>query len=232
MAYTCIIVEDESILASIIENYLENFNEIELLGKFEDPISAMRFLNTNTVDLIFLDIQMPMLNGIDFAKTVSSNTSIIFTTAYSEYAIQGFELNALDYLLKPVKFERFVKAINRFFEAKLKSNTDNKTTKTRPHIIIKSEGAFHKITTSDLIYVESLSEYLRYHTLSDKLMVYGTLANVAKDLKPDGFIRIHKSFVVSKQHILSISGNQVFLTKDIRLPIGRTFKTEVLDIFK
>lgn len=229
MTYSCIIIEDEGILANIIESYLERFNEIELVGKFEGPIPAMQFLNQNQVDLIVLDIQMPLLNGIDFAKTISTQTAIIFTTAYSEYAIQGFEINALDYLLKPISFERFVKSLHRFFESKKIKQL--KDTKTRSHVIIKSEGAHHKIRVGSLIYIESLSEYLRYHTIDKKLIVYGTLALQAEDLKSEGFIRIHKSYLISKSHIMSIIGNQVCLTGNIKLPIGRTFKKIVIHAF-
>lgn len=229
MTYTCIIIEDENILADIIERYLSSFDEINLIGKFEGPIQAIKCLETKKVDLIVLDIEMPLLNGIDFAKTISEKTSIIFTTAYSEYALQGFELNALDYLLKPITFERFVKSINRFITHKKKHEQVNEAEQNQ--FIVKSEGAYHKIEIESLIYIESLSEYLKYHLATKSHIVYGSLAKAEENLKKFGFIRVHKSFVVSKSHILSISSNQICLSNNTKIPIGRKYKKELQQDF-
>ena len=228
MNYKAIIVEDEFLLANVIENYLEQFEQIELVGKFTSALEGLRFLESNTIDLIFLDIEMPLINGIEFAKKVDKSIDIIFTTAYSEYAVDGFDLSALDYLLKPIKFDRFMDAIQKFTVKQQNNSPQIK----QEHLIIKSDGEFHKIELKNLIYIESLKEYLRYHTCKTKFIVYGSLSKVSDDLQQHNFIRIHKSYLCNLDHIKSIKGNEVVLSNGVTLSIGRTYKSDVLKYFK
>jgi DNA-binding LytR/AlgR family response regulator len=228
--YKAIIIEDEYLLANVIENYLSEEATIELVDKFENPLDGLKFLHSNAVDLVFLDIQMPMLSGVDLAKMIPKDVAVIFTTAYSEYAIEGFELNALDYLLKPVTLSRFKVSISRFLESKQLPNapvsiTNNKSSK---FITVKADGGLHKIDLSNLLYIESLREYLRYCTSQDRYVVYGSLAKAAQELLEHGFIRIHKSVIVNKKFITTISGNQIFLGKDISFNIGRSYKPTLM----
>lgn len=219
--FKVIIVDDEYLLADLIENYLGKFDQFELLGKFNDPTDALSLFKSDEVDLVFLDIEMPTMNGVDLAKFVPSRAKIVFTTAYSEYAVKGFEINALDYLLKPISFARFTESIHRFLDTQKDTQT---AIKDDHYLVLKSDGDLHRVPVQKIVYIQSLREYLRYQMMDKKLIVYGSLFKEEENLSSNGFIRVHKSYLVNKNHIARISGNQIYLSNEEPIPIGRAYK--------
>ena len=174
---------------------------------------------------MFLDIQMPDLSGIDLVKTMRVKPSIIFTTAYSDFAVEGFELEATDYLVKPFPFERFVRAVN-----KVRSNQSSEVENTASdYIAIKADHKIYKVKFNDIIYIEGLREYVAYHTIDRKIVALASLRKLEDEL-PSKFIRVHKSFIVNTDLIQSISGNELELSS-IKLPIGKSYKEQVLRLF-
>ncbi|WP_409415835.1 LytR/AlgR family response regulator transcription factor [Flavobacterium sp. PS2] len=223
MAFKCIIVDDEPPATRIIENYISKVHFLEKTGVFNDSLKALEFLNTQTVDVIFLDIQMPQLTGLQISKIISKDIKVIFTTAYPDFALEGFELNAVDYLLKPISFERFYQAVSKLnTESKsLVSNHNN----TPDFLFIKTDGKnkFQKIFLNDILYIESLQNYVCIHTTKQQIITHSSLKNVIESLPANNFIQIHKSYVVSLKQIESTDNFSVFINTN-ELPIGATFK--------
>lgn len=214
--YKCLIIDDEELARALLESYVKKLDFLELQGSFESPLDAMSMLKSNTIDVIFLDIQMPDLKGTDFAKLIPSETKVIFTTAYSEYAIQGFELNALDYLLKPITFERFLKAVS-----KLKSEPTEQPQQSE-YITVKSGYDLHKIKLEDIIYIESDSEYVVFHLENRKIMSYQTLKSLEKTLPKSMFLRVHRSYIVNTKKVTGLKGRDLILNK-ITIPVSDSY---------
>ncbi len=203
MPFKCIIVDDEPPATRILENYIGKVNFLEKVGVFNDSLKALEFLNTQTVDVIFLDIQMPQLTGLQISRIISKDIKVIFTTAYPDFALEGFELNAIDYLLKPISFERFYQAVSKL-------NSEPKTVvesqNTVPYFLfIKTDGKnkFQKIFLNEILYVESLQNYVCIHTKQQQIITHSSLKNVLESLPSSNFIQIHKSYVISLKHIKS-----------------------------
>lgn len=223
MKFKCIIVDDEPPATRILENYIGKVSFLEKVGVFNDSLKALEFLNSQQVDVIFLDIQMPQLTGLQLSKIISKNIKIIFTTAYPDFALEGFELNAVDYLLKPISFERFYQAVSKLnSEPKAEISSHNNTT---DFIFIKTDGKnkFQKIFLSDILYAESLQNYVCIHTSAQQIITHSSLKNVIESLPQNDFIQIHKSFVVALKQIESTDSFSVFINAK-ELPIGATFK--------
>ncbi|WBU89022.1 LytR/AlgR family response regulator transcription factor [Cellulophaga omnivescoria] len=220
--YKCIIIDDEELARGLLTSYISKLNYLELVADYESPIDAIPTLKANTIDLIFLDIQMPNLKGTDFAKMIPDTTKIIFTTAYSEYALQGYELNALDYLLKPITFDRFLQAVNKL-EA-VKSITKDVANDS---ITIKSGYDLHKIQLQHITHIESDSEYVKFY-LEDgkKIMSHQTLKSLEKTLNPNLFMRVHRSFIVNKTKVTSLKGRDLLLT-NISIPVSDSYYDKV-----
>ncbi|WKL47962.1 LytTR family DNA-binding domain-containing protein [Flavobacterium pectinovorum] len=223
MALKCIIVDDEPPATRILENYIGKVNFLEKAPVFNDSLKALEFLNTQNVDVIFLDIQMPQLTGLQISRIISKDIKVIFTTAYPDFALEGFELNVVDYLLKPISFERFYQAVTKL-------NSGHKTVvaaqNTAPDFLfIKTDGKnkFQKIFLSDILYVESLQNYVCIHTKQQQIITHSSLKNVVESLPSADFIQIHKSYVISLKHIESTDNFSVFINGK-ELPIGATFK--------
>ncbi len=225
----CLIVDDEPPAQEVLRNYIHEISWLELHAVCDNAIEAMDTYREQQIDLIFLDINMPKLSGIMFARSLENPPMIIFTTAYPEYAVEGFEVNAIDYLVKPIAFERFLKAVNKardHFELK----QDAQETKQQEFIILKSDKKIYKINDHDILYVQSVGDYMKVHT-SDKVIIAAeTLKNIEK-LLGDQFVRIHKSYLVSINQINFIEGNQVKI-KDQFLPIGLTYKEGLMEKLK
>lgn len=219
--FKVVIVDDEYLLADLIETYLAKFDEFEIVGKFNDPTLALNTIKANKIDLVFLDIEMPTMSGVDLARFIPDRAKIVFTTAYSEYAVKGFEINALDYLLKPISFARFTESIHRFLDAHKDTQT---SIKDDHYLVLKSDGDLYRVPAQKIVYIQSLREYLKYQLAGKKLIVYGSLTREEENLATIGFLRIHKSYLVNKNHISRISGNQVFLSTEENIPIGRAYK--------
>jgi len=209
----CLIIDDEELARGLIASYIAKVNFLELVGEFDNPISALEQLKNTHIDLIFLDIQMPDLKGTDFAKMIPNDTAVIFTTAYSEYALKGFELNALDYLLKPINFNRFLQAVNKFKPTHPLSNNT---------ITVKSGYDLYKVVYDDILYIESASEYVIYHTEKRKIMSYQTLKSVVDQLPDSLFMRVHRSFIVNTQKVRALKGRELLVSEN-KIPVSERY---------
>jgi len=225
MSLKCLIVDDEHLARELIKTFCDRLPNLEVVGTCKNAIEAIKFLAENQVDLIFLDIQMPDLSGIDLVKTLKVKPAIIFTTAYSDYAVEGFELDVTDYLVKPFSFERFIKAVN-----KVGATADTKEHGETPdYMTVKADHKLYKVLFKEVKYIEGLREYVAYHLNDKKIVALASLKKLEEEL-PSNFIRIHKSFIVNTDLIDSISGNEVELGT-VKLPIGKSYKDEVMNLF-
>jgi DNA-binding LytR/AlgR family response regulator len=223
MKLKCLIVDDEPPATRILENYIEKVSFLEKAGVFNDSLKALEFLNSNKVDVIFLDIQMPQLTGLQISRIISKDIKVIFTTAYPDFALEGFELNATDYLLKPIAFERFYQAATKLIEEpKTEPETSNNSS---DFIFVKTDGKnkFQKLFLEEIWYVESLQNYVCIHTQKQQIITHSSLKNVIESLPEKDFIQIHKSFVIALKQIESTDSFSVFINGK-KLPIGATFK--------
>lgn len=214
---SCIIIDDEELARTLLLSYVDKLDFLECKGAFENPLAALSLLKSDAIDMVFLDIQMPELKGTEFAKIVPATTKIVFTTAYSEYALDGYELNAIDYLLKPITFERFLTAINKV-EVALKSQTDI----TASTITVKSGYDLHKIRLSDILYIKSDSEYVNFFFENSKIMVYQSLKSLEDTLPESQFMRVHRSYIVNKQKVESLKDKDIIIHKE-RIPVSATY---------
>jgi len=215
----CLIIDDEELARGLIKSYIDRLDFLELIADFENPLDALPTLKAQSIDLLFLDIQMPELKGTDFAKLVQAPTKIIFTTAYSEYALEGFELNATDYLLKPITFDRFLKAVN-----KVVSTTA--TASFVDSITVKSGYDLHKLKLAEILYIESDNEYVIFHTKEEKIMSHQRLKTLEQTLDPTLFKRVHRSFIVNKKEVTALKGKELFLG-DVKIPISNSYYERV-----
>jgi len=212
----CIIIDDEELARTLLISYVDKLDFIISKGEFENPLEALSILKTENIDVIFLDIQMPQLRGTDFAKLVPAQTRIIFTTAYSEYALDGFELNAVDYLLKPITFERFLTAVT-----KLESASENSLNASQT-ITVKSGYDLHKVNFSDINYIKSDSEYVTFYTVNGKIMVYQSLKSLEDSLPEPQFMRVHRSYIVNKTKVTGLKGRDLLLSGNI-IPVSDSY---------
>ncbi len=234
MKIKCIIVDDEPIAISVIEKHINKINDIDIVATCESAIDAFSILQKKQIDLIFLDIQMPELTGIDFLKTLSHPPKVIITTAYREYAIEGFELEVVDYLLKPISFERFLKSINKVYklmspELVLQNKIIQASSDQGDFILAKVKRKLVKIKFADILFIESMKDYIRIKTTDSEINTKMLISEMEKKLPEDKFIRIHRSFIVALNKISSVSPNTVEL-KTTEIPIGRSYKSVVLKI--
>ncbi|MCD0471737.1 LytTR family DNA-binding domain-containing protein [Flavobacterium sp. JAS] len=223
MKFKCIIVDDEPPATRILENYVSKVSFLEQVGVFNDSLKALEFLNSNKVDLIFLDIQMPQLTGLQISRIISKDIKVIFTTAYPDFALEGFELNAIDYLLKPISFERFYQAVSKLnIESKIEISSNSNSS---DFIFVKTDGKnkFQKLFLDEILYVESLQNYVCIHTLKQQIITHSSLKNVIESLPEKDFIQIHKSYVIALKQLESTGSFSVFINAK-ELPIGATFK--------
>ncbi len=217
--YRCILVDDEPLARELIAGFIAECPELELVAELPNAIDARAFLQQHLVDLMFLDINMPRLSGIRLVKSMEQTPAVIFITAYAEYAVEGFELEAIDYLLKPVSQERFLKAISRFLDQfpRQISQAD--------YILVKSDKKIYRIELDELLYAEALGDYIRIITKEKTLTVYERLSTFAERLPSDRFCRIHKSHLISLSVIDYIEGNRIRIG-DIFLPVSHTYRNE------
>lgn len=233
MNIRCLIVDDEELALNVLEKFIATIPTLELVGKCDNAIEAISFLHNNEVDLLFLDINMPELSGLDMLKTLTNAPKVILTTAYSEYALESYEYGVVDYLLKPIKIERFIKAVNKVvmqFEEFKKS--EKSITKEKPKtIFIKEEQSSYQINHQDILYIESYGNYLKVHTKEKTYVTRETMQNILNALKNDAFVRVHKSYIVNLYYINKVYGNTIKLS-NIEIPIGASFKSEVSRLMK
>lgn len=227
-----LIIDDEYIAHDIIKGYCDLLPNMQLMKNCYDALEAIEYLNSNSVDLIFLDLNMPKLKGFEFLKTLSSQPKVIVTTAYQEFALEGYELNISDYLLKPFGFERFLKAIN-----KTVSTTNNTTTsytdkeQVSKSIFLRSNNKYIQVTIETIQYIEAAGNYTKVITTNETITIREKISDVLELLNDIDFIQVHKSFAVSKKHIQSIEGNRIFISENI-IPIGKTYKANIIQLLK
>ena len=224
----CMIIDDEPLAAKLIAAYIEKMDELEMTAMFHNPLKALSYLQENEVDLIFLDIQMPELSGIQFAKIISDKTKIIFTTAYPDYAIEGFELNAVDYLMKPINLERFIKSVNRikeqFQETKQQKTTNSES--TSDYIFVKTEYRHQKIKFEDILYFKGYGDYVAIYKLDEKILTLQNLKHFEQVLPSQKFMRIHKSYIIALDKIDFIEKNRVVIDKEY-IPVSNSYQQEL-----
>ena len=228
METTCIIVDDEPLALEILETYLEKIPEIKLLGAFSNGIEALHFLKNHQVDLLLLDIEMPELTGIQLMKVLSDPPKVIFTTAYDQYAIKSYELEAVDYLLKPVQFSRFLQAIEKAQKqiSREKPASFSQMSPEASYLFIKTEHRIQRIEKADILYIEGMKNYLRIVTNHNKYMTILSFKKAQMLLNEDRFIRVHKSFLIAINKIDCIEHGRI-LIGERRIPISETYKTAV-----
>lgn len=223
----CIIIEDQPPAQRILKKYIEDIGSLELKGVFSDAIQAMDFLKKESVDLIFLDIHLPRLSGIDFLKVLPQRPHVILTTAFSDYALESYDLDVVDYLLKPFSFQRFVKAVGKVPTSKAAVPTQQE----RKEIFIKSGYEHIRILVADILFIKSDADYTEIHIGEKKYLSGEPLRYWLESLDPQQFVRVHKSYIVNSSHIEKIAGNQVYLEAGKPIPIGRAYKESFLKRF-
>lgn len=227
-----IAIDDEPFALEVIKNLMEEIPFVELVESFTRAIDTIAFLQENAIDIIFLDIKMPGLSGIEFIRLLSNPPMVIFTTAYSEHAVQSFELDAIDYLLKPFSFSRLLKACNKAMAMHLlKVNSGQPVADSLPTIFIKSGYEQVKIDLSNLFYVESVGNYIRFHLKAQTIVSRLTMSEAENLLPVKAFVRVHRSFIVAKTKITKIDKRSVWLT-ELEIPIGASYATEIENMLK
>ena len=223
MIINCLIIDDEPLAINVIKNHIKEIDNINVIDTFNSAIDALNFMKSNTVDLLFLDINMPLLDGLDFIKSLDKKPMIIITTAYSEYAIKTYELEVLDYLMKPISFPRFLKAVNRAFKELNSNLTSNIGIAKRAHIFIKvDKKKMQKIYLDEILIIESLRDYLKIKTITNKYIIHSTLSSFTEKLPSNNFIRIHRSFTIAIDKIEAVQGNSVEID-GVKYVIGRSY---------
>ena len=230
-------MDDEELARTLLENYINRLPYLKLVGTCSNPIEALQLLQNQSVDLIFLDIQMPEMIGTDFLKSLSHKPMVVFTTAYAEYALEGFELDVVDYLLKPFPFERFLKAVNKASDlSKMKNQggsasiiSSEGSNLAKNYILVKSEHKVHRIAYGDIRYIQSMREYVAYHTPKGRILSLGSLKKLEVDLPQSRFLRIHKSYIISKEKVATLEGNVVHIGEE-KIPIGASYREKVLKL--
>jgi len=227
----CIIIDDEPLARKGLKEYINDVDFLQLEAELDNPLKASKVLSEEKVQLIFLDVQMPKLTGLEFLKTLVHAPPVIFTTAYPQYALDGFELNALDYLVKPISFERFLKAAMRakeYYEVRIKNISEDPAPGKEDFFFIKADNKLVKIFYDEILFVEALQNYVAIHTKTKKYITYLTFKSIEEYLPPDRFIKTHKSYIVSASKIDNIDGNNIRIG-DYHIPISRTTKDDVMD---
>lgn len=237
----CIVVDDEQLARKLLEGYIDKLPQLELVKSCKNPLEAISILQKEEIHLMFLDIQMPDLLGTELLKVLPKKPVVIFTTAYKEYALEGYQLDVIDYMLKPIKFERFVQGVNKainFIQLKdQKSSSGNQpsgsitstnNSKPKTYITLKADHKILKVNFSEIYFIEGLREYLAFHTEKEKIVTLESFKNLESILPNDQFIRIHKSFIVNKEKVKALYGNQIEI-KDQYIPIGKVYKKDVLE---
>jgi len=228
----CVIIDDEPLAREGMSNYVHEVDFLNLVVTCENPVELAKILDKYPVDLLFLDIQMPKMNGLDFLKIVQKPPMVIVTTAFPSYALEGFQLNVLDYLLKPITFDRFFKSVNKakdYFNLTTKSAYPElqKTDTASDYFFIKCGSKYEKIQFADILYAEGMQNYVTIHTKKGKYMTLLYLKNLEENLDKQSFIRVHKSFVVAIDKIESIEGNEISIESH-RIPISRNYREQVI----
>ena len=226
-----LIIDDEPLALDVLETYITKMPDLKLVGRCSNAIEANDFLRKNQVDLIFLDIQMPQITGIEFIRSLPKPPKVIFTTAYSQYALEGFELNAVDYLLKPISFDRFLKAVNKALDTGYKQETETEVPEDGPDFIfVKADKKLIRLKYSEIQYVEGLKDYVIIKTDTGRIITLQTMKSLEEKLPQPTFMRIHRSYIVNLEKINAVVGNMVEVTEKGQpklLPVGKNYREEL-----
>lgn len=230
----CLIIDDEPPARDILCRYIEQIPFLELVGECTNAIQALTFLQQTNVDLLLLDIRMPQLNGNDFLKTIKHPPKVIFTTAFPDYALEGYELDAVDYLLKPIHFERFLKAVNKITEHNQSNNTIAKSvteenSHTESFVYFRADRKMVKVMLQDILYVESMKDYVKIFTTSGQIISKQSISSVEEMLPDNKFIRTHRSFIISLEKIKSFT-NELIEIEKAEIPIGKLYRNAVIKV--
>lgn len=240
MKIRCVIIDDEFPARALLKDYIERFPHLELTGSFKSPLEALPLLQSGGVDLVFLDIQMPEISGMDFLKAFQlKNILVVITSAYPEYALEGYQLDVIDYLLKPFAFERFVQSVQKAGDRLQKSNSDSSPAasgfaENSEFIVVKADHKSYRVNVADILFIEGMREYVTFHCLNQKLVALESLKNLVEQLPSGLFLRVHKSYIVNRQQVKALYGNQLQLhNTDKTVPIGQSYRDEVRrELFK
>jgi DNA-binding LytR/AlgR family response regulator len=222
MKMTCIIVDDEPDAHALLNLYCSQFGSISVKGNFYDALKAKHFLDENEVDLLFLDIHLPQINGLELLKLLSRQPKVIFTTAYSEHSLEAFEFNVIDYLLKPIRFDRFIKAVSKV--------SDSRVLKSLPAQINLGDSIDFSLRPSEVFYIEAFGNYIKVHFKSKMMLLHVTMKHAEDKLKPYQFIRTHKSYLVNPEVIVHFNESLCVLNGNIELPIGISYRQQVREL--
>ncbi|AXB56526.1 LytR/AlgR family response regulator transcription factor [Flavobacterium fluviale] len=227
----CVIIDDEPLAVELLQDFVKKIDSLELINSFNNAIDAVSFINQNNVDLVFLDIQMPHFSGIDFLNTIEKKPLVIFTTAYSDYAVEGFNLGAVDYLVKPIPFHRFLKAVVRAQQVLQPAITNQAIAENtnvpeieQDFMFVRAEYENVKLNFADILFIEGLKDYVKIYTTDNKfILTLISLIKLENLLSTKGFARIHRSYIINIKHVKSIQKNKVLIS-DKRIPISESYK--------
>lgn len=228
MKLNCLIVDDEPMARKLLQEYIEEIDFLHLVGVAENPLKAVKLLNEAQIDLLLLDINMPRINGIEFLRSSTHLPMVILTTAYGQYALEGFELAVVDYLVKPFSLDRFLKACHKAYDLKqLKDNQKEPAKTEADHFFVKADGKIEKVLYTDLLYVEAMANYVILHTATGKLIAYLTIKGLLEELPAGRFMQVHKSAIVNTGKITAIDGNMLCIGER-KITVGASFQAEVM----
>ena len=227
---SCIIVDDEPVARDVLNNHLSKIKSVDVVGKCKNAIEAFNIINERKVDLIFLDINMPSISGLSFARSINKNIKIIFTTAYREYAVEGFDLQAVDYLLKPISFERLLQSIGKYIDENIGNSTIQQNEILLPekdHLFVRSDRKMMKICFDEILYLESIGDYVKIHLAGKTVVTRETISGIESKLPQNEFLRTHRSFIVSSSRIDSFTSEYIDIGKK-QVPVSRSYKDIVM----
>ena len=226
MKIKCVLIDDEPLAVKVLQNYFNNFPDFEIIGVFHNSIEAIEFINSNQIDAIFLDINMPIMTGFELIGLIVDKPKIVITTAFREFAAESYDLEVLDYLVKPIPLPRFIKCINKITtEFNLKNNI-TEVHRVEPHVFIKVDKKMMKVNIDDILYIEGMKEYIKIVTIEKTYITHKSLTSLTEELPLDRFLRIHKSYTIALDKIKSIEGNRIQI-HTLTIPIGRNYSKEV-----
>ena len=232
MTINCLVIDDEYPARILMKEYIGQLTHLNLLGAFANPVKALDFLQDQSVDLIFLDIQMPELSGLEFINALKTRPMVILTTAYADYALEGYKLDVVDYLLKPFKFDRFYQSVAKAKELlalrkQANKNPGSATSDEKGHIVIKADRKIYRVLLEDIYFIEGLREYVTFHTRQGKIISLDSLKRLEKTLPGSLFMRVHKSFIINKLKVESMQGNRL-LINGLTIAFSKNLKDKIL----
>lgn len=232
MSLKCYIIDDEPLAIEVLENHIKKYGDLEITGTFQNAVKALQVLQKQPVELLFLDIEMPKLSGIELLRTLQNPPKVILTTAYREYAVEGFELDVVDYLVKPISFDRFLKAMGKVVrDQSAQTSPTNSEGSENQFLVVRADKKNIRLPLDDILYIESQRDHVKMTTGSNTIHAPYKISSLAEKLRPKGFIRIHRSFLVPIDKIESWTASEIKASGK-KLPIGRTYKKEVMEILE